>query len=271
MNQRDLYQMLEFPEKVTERLNEYERERNFVISTLLLNRILQRNSWGDGIEELKILLGDDEDGIKILWELLNIISNYTYNKYVEAQISEKIFVDTMKFSTRFLNEYYQTYGIYRFVWARWYPRQISLNEFRIGALEFEFVNFETKEVAVHIPSDANLKRDSVIESIKSFFSFRDAYFPQWKEITMTCSSWLLSPVLKELLNETSNILAFQNMFEVDMTELDSTKFMQWVFPGYENIDENLPEKTTLQRNMKAYLLNGKKVGVAKGHLNLKLL
>ena len=151
MNQRDLYQMLEFPEKVTERLNEYERERNFVISTLLLNRILQRNSWGDGIEELKILLGDDEDGIKILWELLNIISNYTYNKYVEAQISEKIFVDTMKFSTRFLNEYYQTYGIYRFVWARWYPRQISLNEFRIGALEFEFVNFETKEVAVHIP------------------------------------------------------------------------------------------------------------------------
>ena len=32
MNQRDLYQMLEFPEKVTERLNEYERERNFVIS-----------------------------------------------------------------------------------------------------------------------------------------------------------------------------------------------------------------------------------------------
>ena len=40
-------------------------------------------------------------------------------------------------------------------------------------------------------------------------------------------------------------------------------FLHPLYPGIENIDESLPERTTLQRKMKKYLLDGKKFGVAK--------
>ena len=42
--------------------------------------------------------------------------------------------------------------------------------------------------------------------------------------------------------------------------------MGCVFPGHDIVNENLPKKTSLQKRMKAYLLEGKKIGVAKGHL-----
>lgn len=57
-------------------------------------------------------------------------------------------------------------------------------------------------------------------------------------------------MLKDLLDEDSNILAFQNMFDIVSVDYESIKFMKWVFPGYENINGKLPEETTLQRRMK---------------------
>ena len=75
-------------------------------------------------------------------------------------------------------------------------------------------------------------------------------------------------MLKDLLDEDSNILAFQNMFDIVSVDYESMKFMKWVFPGYENIDDKLPEETTIQRRMKNYLLKGKNPGCAKGYLIL---
>lgn len=266
MNNHQLYELLEIPFEVVKNLEEYEQNRNFVMSDALKDKICKRDSWDEGINELKELLGNDEDGIKILWELLNLICKETYPKYVERQISDDIFAATMRFCTRFLYEYKQTYGEYKFVWAWWYPRQISLNEYRIGALEYEFVDGENREIAVHIPSDADMCKESVMASIKAFFAFRHMYYPQWEQVPLVCDTWMLVPALKELLNADSNILAFQEMFEIDSIDYEATWFMGWIFPGYEKIDEGLPEKTTLQRNMKKYLLEGKTFGIAKGHL-----
>ena len=42
--------------------------------------------------------------------------------------------------------------------------------------------------------------------------------------------------------------------------------MDWVFPGCAQGLEQLPETTSLQRNMKKYLLSGGKVGWSKGVL-----
>lgn len=74
------------------------------------------------------------------------------------------------------------------------------------------------------------------------------------------------PELKEMLGKESNIVAFQNLFEIDTVDYDAIWYMNWIFPGTENIDELLPERTTLQREVKKYLLAGKKFGIAKGHL-----
>ncbi len=266
MNQSELYVLLEIPNEVRLKLMAYGDSRTSEISNSLINKILHRKEWDEGIKELQEFVGEDSDGIKILWELLNIVIHYSYKEYVKHEISEEIFASTMKFCTRFLNEHYQSYHKYKFVWAWWFPRQISLNEFRIGDLEYEFINGEDPEIAVHIPSDANLHIESVLQSLHDFFEFRKLHFSDWENIKLTCDSWMLMPELKELLGETSNIVAFQNLFEIDTLNYDATWYMGWIFPGHEAINESLPERTTLQRKMKKHLLDGKRFGIAKGHL-----
>ena len=266
MKNTELYRMLEIPDEVEKQLINYGKSRNVSIPNVIINKILKRDEWNAGIQELQELLEDDSDGIKILWELLNIISNYSYEEYRKRNISNDIFVATMKFCTRFLHEYHQTFQTYKFVWEQWFPRQISLNEYRIGALEYEFVDAENREIEVHIPSDADLRKRSVAQYIKDFNTFRAKHYPGWKTVKLTCNTWMLMPELKEMLGKESNIIAFQNLFEIDTVDYDATWYMKWIFTGIENIYESLPERTTLQRKMKKYLLDGKKFGVAKGHL-----
>ncbi len=262
----ELYELLEIPNEVKLELIAYGNKRTLEIPSTIINKIMKRVEWEEGIKELQEFLGDDSDGIKILWELLNMVINYSYKEYVKRKISEEIFVATMRFCTRFLNEHYKTFQTYKFNLAWWFPRQISLKEFRIGSLEYEFVDVEDKEIAVHIPSDANLNIESVFQSLKQFYEFRNTYFSEWKNVKFTCETWMMMPELKEFMGEHSNVVAFQNLFEIDTLNYDATWYMEWIFPGYKNVDETLPERTTLQRKLKKHLLDGKKFGVAKGHL-----
>lgn len=266
MNTMELVRLLNIPEKVEKQLAEYESGRNILISADLTDKIITRSKWDEGITELQELLGNDPSGVKILWELLHIVSTYSYEAYVRRGISKDIFAATMKFCTRFLQERYHTYGDYNFVWAWWFPRQISLSEYRIGALEYEFVSGESMEIAIHIPSDADMSKESVARSMGDFIEFRRKYYPEWKTVRMTCDTWMLMPELKELLEEDSNIIAFQNLFAIDMVDYNATWYMGWIFPGVEKVDGNLPEGTSLQRNLKKYLLEGRQFGIAKGHL-----
>ena len=83
---------------------------------------------------------------------------------------------------------------------------------------------------------------------------------------MTCETWMLMPELKELLGDDSNIVLFQNLFETDYIDYEATWYMDWIFPGVNKIDGELRDGTALQRNLKKYLLEGRKFGIAKGHL-----
>lgn len=268
MENKELYRLLELPKEVEKRLIAYGDERSLQLPNTVTAKILKRSEWDKGIKELQELLGDDPDGMKILWELLNIIAGYSYAEYIKRSISMDVFSATMKFCTRFLYEHLQTFQTYKFVQAWWFPRQISLSEYRIDALEYEFVDADDREIAIHIPSDADFRRQSVVQSLKAFHEFRKKYYPEWEHVKLTCETWMLMPELKELLGESSNIIAFQNLFEIDVVDYSATWYMGWIFPGMENVDELLPERTTLQRNLKKYLLAGKKFGIAKGHLKM---
>lgn len=266
MKNIELYKLLKIPSEVEKLLLDYEYSRNIQVSDEIINKILNRSRWDEGIKELQKLLCDDPDGIKILWELLNIAKDYSYREYNKRKISTVIFADTMKFCTRFLNEYYQQFHTWKFIWAWWFPRQISLNEYRIEALEYEFIDMDSPEIAIHIPSDADLRNEPISCSIKNFNKFRKKYYSDWQDVNLTCETWMLMPELKELLGSSSNIILFQDLFEIDYIDYDATWYMDWIFPGVNKIDEKLPERTTLQRNMKKYLLDGRKFGIAKGHL-----
>ena len=56
------------------------------------------------------------------------------------------------------------------------------------------------------------------------------------------------------------------MFELDVIDEEATWFMGFIFPGHLGEFATLPERTSLQRKIKEYLLSGKKIGVAKGYL-----
>lgn len=266
MTHQSLYQMLELPAEVAEQLSSYEKGRTFHMTEELKNRILSRASWDGAVKELHGLLEDDTYGFKMLFEMLDLVCKYSYPKYRKMGISDEIFISTMKFITRFLEWHKEYHGEYKFTQAPWFPRQMAVIEFRIGALEYEFVDGDTKEIAVHIPSDAKFDRETVLNSLKEFTVFRDTYFPKWKGLPLTCDTWMLAPAMEELLSENSNVLAFKHMFELDEIDEEATWFMGFVFPGHAGEYETLPEKTSLQKKIKERLIAGKKIGVAKGHL-----
>lgn len=264
MNHHTLYQMLEIPTAVVKKLDEYAKTRNAVLTQEDITRLLDRTTWDEAVRDMQEKLGEDQYGIKALWEELNIACE-TYEKYQKKGIADDIFIATMKFCTRFLKEFNDAHGEYRYVWAWWFPRQLSMQEYRIGSLEFEVAESE-QCIYIHIPSDADLSRESVLQAISVFREFCLQYYPEWVGIQVCCDSWLLSPALKDLLESESKIIQFQNMFEIQSVDYDSPWFMGWVYPGFDGELKDLPEKTRLQSAMKAYLLGGKKVGSARGVL-----
>lgn len=266
MENKQLYELLEIPNDVVALLNKYEAAREQDIPSEIYDKLFKRTEWEYGIKELQSFLGDDPDGSKILWEQLNIVSKCSYDEYVSKGISKDIFVNTMKFVTRFLYDHHHTWGTYKYVWAWWFPRQMSLSEYRIGALEYEFVDGDEREIAVHIPADADMSRLSVQQSLSDFYDFRNKYYEDWKDVKLTCDTWMLMPELEEFLGEDSNIVAFQKLFDIEYIDREATWYMGWIFPGYSEMDDKLPEKTLLQRRLKKYILEGNKFGVAKGHI-----
>jgi hypothetical protein len=182
-------------------------------------------------------------------------------------ISDDIYVGTMKFFSRFLYYYNKIYGEYKYVWGWWAVRQISMQEFRIGDLEYEMtIQDDKKLISIHIPSDADMDSSNLRKSYLEARDFFAKYYPEFAKVDMFCFSWLLAPSLKKLLPGSSKILQFQNSFQLTSQEDDSPSFLDWVYGRRDIPFENLPEKTSLQRKLKPYLLNGGKIELANGTL-----
>jgi hypothetical protein len=141
--------------------------------------------------------------------------------------------------------------------------------FRLGELEFEMKNIDgDKFISIHIPSDSIIELENVKESIKRAKEFFKEHYPDYANVEYRCNSWLLSPSLKKLLPPSSRILAFQSLFRIVEETYSSDGYISWVFKRkYDNFNE-LPEETTLQRNMKKYLLKGYRISTALGILDL---
>lgn len=121
-------------------------------------------------------------------------------------------------------------------------------------------------ISIHIPSDAVLTREKCLESIKMSHEFFKVYDRRFWQVPYICESWLLSPALLSLLPPDSRILQFQAMFETTYVNEEEDGFMEWVFGRRDIPVHQLPEQTSLQRRMKAYLMNGGRVGEASGRL-----
>lgn len=266
MNLKEVCETISLPDQMKRKVLDIAAEFDEKTTEFYTAALYDPSAWEKGVKEIAEVLGEDPDGSKMLTYML-LRAAESHQEYGKRGINETIFKDTMKFCTRFVEEHYEVYGTYAFTWGWWFPRQISLHEFRIGALEYEMIEKEEKKlINIHIPADADMGRESLRKSYEDAREFFANYFPEYGQSDMVCDSWLLSPVLAKLLPESSNIVRFQKVFDLIRVDEMNDSFARWVYGRTDLPIRELPERTSLQQKIKAYLLEGGSIGAAYGRL-----
>lgn len=234
-----------------------------LVPETILQELTDIHTAPSAYQRINETFGNDDKGLKTLACMLQA-SRYTYDKYKKLGISDEIFIDTLSCFTRFVEEYKDSYGEYGFDRGWWTYRQLSCVLFKIGELEYEY-RADEKTVHLHISSRAHIDIDNCKYSLDMFKGFTAKHFPD-KSYPIVCNSWLLSPELDKLLGRDSHILAFKRCFDITDWDKTNNEFLQWIY-GRTDINYNdLPEKTSLQKNVKNHIINGGFVGSAYGAL-----
>lgn len=265
MQSQELYHLIELQPEIVQRLQRIGEEVDLKRMDSELTRLTDRETASQAYRDMQPLLGDDTDHMKMLYCQLEG-ARRIHERYLEKRIAEDIYIDTMKCFTRFIGECGKKNGRLFFDRGWWTYRQVSMALFRIGALEYEFHEYKgEKVIGLHIPSDANMSKEAVDCSLDQAARFFNKHFPEYKYDKYICDSWLLSPALKPMLSERSNILSFQERFTIVQEKRSDREFIEWLFQVPEDTDyHNLPEETGLQRKVKELLLRGGTVGTACG-------
>lgn len=265
MELQELYTLLELPQEIVDQLS--AAQVDWVQAQPLLEQLMDIKTAAQAYEALKGVLGTDEGNIKMLLCQLEC-ARRDEARYAQRGISREVFVDTMKCFTRFIRECGEKHnGKLFFDRGYWSYRQVAMTLFRVGALEYEFRSMHTGEPAltIHIPSDADFSPASIDASLAAAKKMFVASFPEYRGTRIICDSWLLSPTLRTLLPETSNIVAFQDRFEIVSVNDTRNACLNWIFKVEGDVDfATLPENTSLQRRAKAHLLAGGVIGSAYG-------
>ena len=261
---KELCTKIELQEEVMCKVLEFTSQFDFESVRSLLDDLKDAKKEQEARGLLKEQFGCDKGNIKILSCMLQCAVEL-YEYYQQKGINERIYIDTMKCFTRFINECKVITGEYAFDREWWTSRQIGGRLFRIGELEYEMTyNEEKPVVSVHIPSDAEFTVQNCDESINMAKIFFRTYYHEYSTADYLCYSWLLAPELSQLLQKESNILQFQKRFHILKEDYELMDIMEWLFQTKDKAIENLPERTSLQKNMKNYLLSGGKIGNALG-------
>jgi len=231
-----------------------------------MDSLMEEETWADGLEQLKTALGEDPGGMKRLCVMLRCALK-AKAEYDRLGIPEQIYIDTMAAFSRFVREHRESYGRYGFDRSFWTTRQVSCRLFRIGQLEYELTTLDGEAViSLHIPTDVDLRPGVLQPSLREGLSEFCRLFPEYAGKNVYCHSWLLSPQLKEFLPEDSNILRFQELFDIGQDELPGRDVLLWVFKNPKLPPEAYPENTSLQRKLKRFFLEGGQFLEGKGYL-----
>jgi len=262
-----LCRKINMPEEVTQQLVQIHSTLEYFPCLELL---MQEETWNEGLQQLKEALGDDPGGMKRLCSMLRCALK-AREKFDRLGIGESVYVDTMAAFSRFVREHLDSYGHYGFNRGFWVTRQVSGTLFRFGQLEYELTTLNgVPIVSLHIPTDVDLRpevlRPSVREGLSAFYRI----FPEYVGKPVYCHSWLLSPLLKDFLPETSNILRFQALFDLEPEGVPGNDVLLWVFKNPKLPKEEYPENTSLQRKLKEFFLRGGQFLEGIGYLRLPI-
>ncbi len=125
-------------------------------------------------------------------------------------------------------------------------------------------------INIHIDRHGRLEPKSVDNSLKEAKKSLKKYFPDIQKIIYRCHSWLLSLQMGEFLTKDRHIMYFQSLFLLlpPYEEDTGDDFYRFLFNMQKSSPDfslaNLPEDTSLRRNVKKHLLQGKSVQEGRG-------
>lgn len=199
-------------------------------------------------------------------------------RYRELGISDHVFLETMGCFPRFIRETERKCGAFYFDRGFWTWRQTACLIFRLGTLEFEYktagpgplpagLRADDHILSIHIPSDAVLTDRDLKESYAQAANFirehGQALCADGLPKAFLCGTWLLSPRLLDFLPEDSGIRRFAGDYALYGFDEEDESYRHWLF-NWETRPEAFPEKTSLQKKVKKFVLAGGKVGLGLG-------
>lgn len=160
----------------------------------------------------------------------------------------------------------------------WLKRHLSMRLFKLGRLQFCMGGLEhdvpTRELhkgdsilEIHIDSSAPLNSNACTESIIMAKAFFAAHFPAYHYRCFTCHSWILDQSLAEVLPQDSNLLHFQNRFDVLSSE-PSDAILKYLF-AWNTTRYNLNRfhpSSSFSKKVQYEVLSGKQFNEAFGIL-----
>ncbi len=229
------------------------------------------------LDELAEKTGYPRESIDMVFLLL--CAAPLYERYRKAGLSDKIYYETLGDLRCKLLECWQNRGIWGTFVTWWYPGFYQMTRFALGRLQYERIEFPydgykglikkgDTVINCHIPSSGALSPESVLDSLRQAYAF---YAADRKNglLPVYCSSWMLSPIHKELYPKGSNLLAFYELFDTVESRIDEANSNFWRIFGMSYSPDtlgNAPEDTTLRRNFKRHLLAGNCMGSARAIL-----
>ena len=204
-------------------------------------------------------------------------AEHTHVNYQKAGYADSLYWDAMKDLKYKMEETYQIYGIWGVYCGPWLASFLLMKCFCLGRLQFEILPSEFRyELAghtlhphepvinVHIPSFGKLVYADVLDAYSRAAKFFAPLFPDGA-VWFHCETWLLYPQVNALLPE-GNMKRFSEDFDIVHACIDPNqddRYRVFMLPPHVPVAE-YPEKNTLQRKLKAWLLEGNTMGVGFG-------
>jgi hypothetical protein len=111
-------------------------------------------------------------------------------------------------------------------------------------------------LGTHIFFDADLSPEQIDRALSEAKRMGEQYYPECGFQGIFCSSWMMNPLIGEVLGKQSKIDGFASRFARYHKKSLACLYRSFVYPGNYATNEDLPEKTTLQRAFKQHLLAG---------------
>jgi len=191
--------------------------------------------------------------------------------YAERGIADSIFLDTMS-DIKIWCENNGNKGLKNYGWIK---NHVQFELFRLGRLQFQLYECKNRTlfynklpfsygerlIYVHIPQGEKLGKEGCIESLKAAEKFFAEYFPEYEYRYYFTESWLVADCNADFMAKDSNIIKFASLFEHCYSVKIDAQAIERVFGRRRLFVKSYPEETSIQRNLKKYMLGGGKPGI----------